>query len=151
MKRLLLLLFALFVILQFLPIQTPGKVEETPKEYDFLEMEPLSTAEKTWIRAACYDCHSNDTNMPWYAYVAPVSWSIRGHIRHGRGDMNLSLWGSLSPHERNEYLEVMIKDIKRKKMPLSSYLRMHPEAQLSEPEWEQLCRALERLRTRGKG
>ncbi len=26
------------------------------------------------LKTSCYDCHSNETNWPWYSYVAPVSF-----------------------------------------------------------------------------
>ena len=26
------------------------------------------------LQRACYDCHSNETRWPWYAFVAPASW-----------------------------------------------------------------------------
>ena len=43
---------------------------------------PPVTAEPNWdspetralFKRACFDCHSNETVWPWYAYVAPFSW-----------------------------------------------------------------------------
>ena len=28
------------------------------------------------LNKACRDCHSNDTNWPWYARIAPMSWLV---------------------------------------------------------------------------
>lgn len=28
------------------------------------------------LRRSCYDCHSQETSWPWYAWVAPVSWWV---------------------------------------------------------------------------
>ena len=41
---------------------------------------------------ACFDCHSNDTDWPWYSYVAPVSWLVVGDILSGREELNFSEW-----------------------------------------------------------
>ena len=41
----------------------------------------------TALKDACYDCHSYETKYPWYTYVAPVSFWIRGHIKGGRGKL----------------------------------------------------------------
>ena len=44
------------------------------------------------LRRACYDCHSNETQWPWYSYVAPMSWFVIGHVNEARGDLNFSEW-----------------------------------------------------------
>ncbi len=33
------------------------------------------------LKKACYDCHSNNTNYPWYAQIQPVNWYINQHIK----------------------------------------------------------------------
>jgi hypothetical protein len=33
------------------------------------------------LKNACYDCHSNQVDFPWYAKVAPASWLLAGDIR----------------------------------------------------------------------
>jgi Haem-binding domain len=37
---------------------------------------PTSTAVKSVLRRACYDCHSNETEWPWYSRIAPISWLL---------------------------------------------------------------------------
>jgi hypothetical protein len=44
------------------------------------------------LRRACADCHSDETNWPWYSYVAPTSWFVVGHVNHGRRFINMSTW-----------------------------------------------------------
>lgn len=29
------------------------------------------------MTGACMDCHSNDTQWPWYSNVAPISWLVQ--------------------------------------------------------------------------
>ena len=44
--------------------------------------------------AACYDCHSNETNTTWWEDIAPLSWWITNHVKEGRAALNFSEWGS---------------------------------------------------------
>lgn len=105
--------------------------------------EPLGSA-ITWdspqtealMRRACYDCHSNDTRWPFYAYIAPVSWLVTDDVREGRDAMNLSTGtGEIEGEE-------MIEQIREGEMPLPAYLITHPEANLSPAEREQLIQGI---------
>src|SRR2546423_15539812 len=48
------------------------------------------------LRRGCYDCHSNQTRWPWYAYVAPVSWLAIRDVDSGRKHLNFSTWDKYS-------------------------------------------------------
>ncbi|MGH7767721.1 MAG: heme-binding domain-containing protein [Candidatus Binatia bacterium] len=52
------------------------------------------------FRRACYDCHSNETQWPWYGYVAPISWWIARDVELGRRGLNFSEWDSYYPATR---------------------------------------------------
>src|SRR5258708_34278458 len=41
-------------------------------------------------RAACYDCHSNETRYPWYSHIAPVSCLLYRDINVARDNLNCS-------------------------------------------------------------
>jgi hypothetical protein len=92
------------------------------------------------LRSSCYDCHSNETRWPWYSRVAPVSWRISEHVQKGRGALNFSQWQSLSPEEQGEVREEVWEKVERGVMPLSDYLRMHPEAVLTASQKDALRR-----------
>jgi hypothetical protein len=49
---------------------------------------------RTLLKNACYDCHSNETVYPKYAFIAPVSWSVKSHVNEGREHLNFSVWGT---------------------------------------------------------
>jgi mono/diheme cytochrome c family protein len=121
-----------FVAIQFVPY---GRAHENP---------PV-TAEPAWdgprteelVRAACYDCHSNETRWPWYAHIAPASWLLTRDVDEGREAMNFSEW-SFSPEEA-AFVAVAIEEVVRDgEMPPRQYRLMHPEAQLSEAEQQEL-------------
>jgi len=84
---------------------------------------------------ACLDCHSNETNWPWYAYVAPVSWLVAHDVQEGRAAVNFSEW---QPGQENESVEAILEG----EMPLEIYLITHPEARLSEAETQALIAGL---------
>jgi hypothetical protein len=84
------------------------------------------------LRRACYDCHSNETRWPWYSRVAPSSWFVASHVRKGRGDLNFSDWPMYDFEQQEMNLDDIEKQIEKGKMPLRSYLWLHPEARLSE-------------------
>ena len=42
------------------------------------------------LKSSCYDCHTNQTNYPWYNQVAPVSWWLADHIEEGKEHLNFS-------------------------------------------------------------
>ena len=117
-----LILLLLFIAIQFVPVNrtNPPVVREIQ----------WNSAETAGIaRRACYDCHSNETVWPWYAYVAPISWRVADHVEHGRGHANFSQWD-----DKQEKLSEFVEVVKSGEMPLSDYLLLHPEAELSSEE-----------------
>lgn len=82
------------------------------------------------LKAACYDCHSNETKYPWYTYVAPVSFWIRGHIKNGRNALNFSTWAEMTVNDQKHALHECAEEIEEGHMPPKGYYRMHGEAYL---------------------
>jgi hypothetical protein len=88
---------------------------------------------------ACKDCHSNQTEWPWYSRVAPVSWYVADHVRHGREHLNFSRWSAYDREQADFLLGAMCLTAKRGQMPLSSYTRLHRSAKLSPLDIQTLC------------
>ena len=89
---------------------------------------------KEILRRACYDCHSNETNWPWYSYVAPASWFVAGHVDHGRGHLNYSEWPTFDLEEQEHLFEEMWEMLSEGEMPLKSYTLIHRDARLTYEE-----------------
>ena len=89
---------------------------------------------------ACYDCHSNEVNWPWYSNVAPVSWLVQRHVNKGRRELNFSEWEEKD--NRPKMARELSKEIRKGKMPLRSYLITHPEARLTSEQRQQLVDGL---------
>jgi hypothetical protein len=108
---------------------------------------PPVTAEPNWdspetrelVVRACFGCHSNEVDYPWYSRVAPMSWAVQLHVDEGRSEVNYSEWDK-PQKEADESAETVIEG----EMPPPYYTRFaHPEARLSDAELQRLIDGLE--------
>lgn len=110
---------------------------------------PPVRAEPPWDRpltrdlakAACHDCHSNETVWPWYSNIAPVSWLVYRDVMEGRQHINFSEWNRPQPQHVGEFKKVYDQN----SMPPWYYAMQHPAAQLSSGEKQQLFAGLAKL------
>ena len=86
------------------------------------------------LKKACYDCHSNHTDYPWYSNIQPIAWVLNNHIKEGKSNINFSEFGSYSARRQKSKLSAVADAIKDKTMPLASYTFIHREARLSEKQ-----------------
>ena len=89
------------------------------------------------LRAACYDCHSDETKWPWYSHVAPLSWWVAGHVEDARKRLNFSEWPHDDPQRARKNWNRVSDQVQSGDMPLPSYTWMHAPARLS-PEKREL-------------
>jgi hypothetical protein len=112
---------------------------------------PWPSAEAAGLaRAACYDCHSNETAWPLYSWVAPMSWLVRRDVEGGRDELNFSTWSD--DPDADDAAEAVAD----RSMPPREYTWMHPDARLSDDERALLVAALTAMdeggvRGRGRG
>ncbi len=120
------------LLIQMIPLpgrgNNPAVVSEPPWD---------SPQTRALAKRACFDCHSNETVWPWYSYVAPVSWLVYNDTMEGRSRMNFSEWNTQSRSSGD-----IIEEIQSGGMPPAIYLPMHPSAQLSAAEKQQLITGL---------
>jgi hypothetical protein len=83
------------------------------------------------IKRACYDCHSNETDLRWYDKIAPVYWQVAAHIKTGREGLNFSTWGKMPAGDQKAKLWEAVNQIQAGAMPLKSYAFVHPAAKIS--------------------
>jgi hypothetical protein len=117
---------ALLIGMQFIHVDIPPTTEaknelSAPKEVMSL------------LKKSCYDCHSNDTTLPWYGNVAPMSWFVRKHIRDGRKVVNFSTFKNLPKSKQKDMYERIEKSVVIR-MPLPSYTWIHGDAKLTPKE-----------------
>lgn len=93
---------------------------------------------KELFSRSCADCHSNQTKWPWYSNIAPVSWLVQRDVDQGRAKFNISELGRNSENEANEAAEA----VQEGEMPMTAYVIMHPQANLSSQEKADLINGL---------
>jgi len=144
-KKIPILLLIALVLIQLIPIS-----KENPKTDPSLEINsdstPVLTASNfSLLKAACYDCHSNDTEYPGYTRFQPLGWWVKGHVKAGREKLNFSTWNQYSDKEKIKHSIDCVEVMENGRMPLKSYVRMHPKAQLSESQQKELLDLFEAL------
>ena len=116
----------LFAVIQFIqPAHNhSGQVLAT----DFARIYSAPQKVQSILWNACYDCHSDVTNYPWYSYVQPVGWMTAKHIKDGKEKLNFSEFGGYSPRRQISKLKGAANSIKDGIMPIASYKMMHRKA-----------------------
>ena len=126
-----------FVLLQLVPYghDRSAPPDGTPVAWDSPKTQGLA-------ERACFDCHSNQTQWPWYASIAPVSWLIQNHVEEGREALNFNAFEP-GREEVAEAAGEASESVAKGEMPPRDYLLMHPEARLTASEKRALMTGLD--------
>jgi len=137
MKRFFKILFACLaialILFQFYP--KPAKNEEaivTSQHITAVHQVPANV--ESILKTSCYDCHSNNTEYPWYSRIQPVALWLDDHIQEGKGELNFSIFGTYSIRRQYRKLEEINLEVKEGEMPLSSYTVIHRNAKLTDEQ-----------------
>jgi hypothetical protein len=126
LKITLIIIAAILIAIQFIPASRTNP--PVTAELD-APMEVISVFNKS-----CYDCHSNETEWPWYSYIAPVSWLVSSDVDGGRSHLNFSEWENLSRKDKVKMKEEIWEEIEKGDMPLWKYSILHPDASLKQED-----------------
>ena len=88
LKIIALILLVAFVGIQFIP--TERNQSDLVPRTDFLLVNNTPENIGNLLQVSCYDCHSNNTNYPWYNKVQPIAWFLENHIKEGKDELNFS-------------------------------------------------------------
>lgn len=132
MKKILIIILVAFIMIQFFPIDKTNPVP-TPG-MDFLRIKNTPAEIASLVRTSCYDCHSNESEYPWYSSIAPFSWILKNHIDEGRKELNFSTFATYEPKIQAHKLQECIEMTESKKMPLESYFIGHQNAKLTDEQ-----------------
>ncbi len=116
----------LFVLIQFIPYghSLTGTAAANPFKWSSPQAEAIA-------KAACYDCHSNETKAWWAVKIAPFSWLAQHDATKGRTRLNFSDWnGGLSVEELQRAIDG--------RMPPLPYKLMHSAARLTDAQKQEL-------------
>ncbi len=143
-KIIAIVLLVVFVGIQFIP-SSRNQSDSVP-ETDFMLVNDVAENIQNKLQVSCYDCHSNNTQYPWYNKVQPVAWFLEDHIKEGKAELNFNEWDSLSTRRKTSKLRSIIKQIENGEMPLDSYTFIHRDAKFSEAEAEEIINWVTQLK-----
>ncbi|MGD9329479.1 MAG: heme-binding domain-containing protein [Cyclobacteriaceae bacterium] len=134
---------ALFVILQFIPNTYPENKKSN--EHDLILTGDVTQEVGLILKNSCYDCHSNETRYPWYAYIAPVSWLVVRDVKLGRAELNFSEWDNLKSRDKIKLLDEIAEEVEVGNMPMPIYTITHGDAALGDDKKQLLAEWTENM------
>lgn len=127
-------IIAILVVMQlFRPARNQ---HQGPFPQDISGVVALPDSAAALLKIACYDCHSSNTNYPWYANVQPVAWYLTHHVEEGKRELNFNDFASYPKRKQERKLKAIASQVKDDEMPLSSYTIIHKKARLSKGQKE---------------
>jgi hypothetical protein len=118
--------------IQFIP--TTRNQSDVVPVTDFIATYNPPKEVESILRTSCYDCHSNNTQYPWYNKIQPVAMYLEDHIKHGSEELNFSEFGDYSDRRKKSKLKSFIRQVEQDEMPLESYTLIHRDAKISKSE-----------------
>jgi hypothetical protein len=94
-------------------------------------------ATRVLAKQACFDCHSNETEWPAYASIAPISWLVQHDVNDGRAVLNFSEWTRPQKEAKEAAAEV-----RQREMPPTAYKWIHAGARLGPADLDRLAQGL---------
>lgn len=113
---------------------------------DFVNTYTIPVRVGALVKGACYDCHSDNTDYPWYSNIQPVAWFMAGDVNDGKAKLNFSDFGSMSKRKQASRLQEIEMQLKNGSMPLVQYKLMHASARLSQDDIKLLVEWIEQTK-----
>lgn len=138
------ILLVVFVGIQFVP--TERNQSDVIPQSDFVMVNKPPKNISMILQESCYDCHSNNTEYPWYNKMQPVAWFLEDHIKEGKAELNFNEWDEYSNRRKNSKIKSIVNQIEDDEMPLSSYTLIHRDAILSTSEKELVINYMKQIK-----
>jgi len=129
-KIILIVIVGLFIIMQLIPLNqtNPPVIQDASAPVDI----------KMILKTSCYDCHSNETEWPWYSRIAPGSFLITHDVVEGRKHLNFSEFSDMDVFDSTDVANEILEVLEEGEMPIIPYLLLHPGASLSDSQTKAL-------------
>lgn len=124
----------LAVLLPSLAHPTAPAVQEKP----LFRGSEVDSATLALFQRACQNCHSENSQWPWYSRLPPASFLIAKDVNDARHHVNFSRWESYGPEEQRDLLSRIGSLVRSRQMPLPRYTWLHHEAVLTPAERQQI-------------
>ena len=113
--------------IQFVP--TERNQSDTTPQTDFMAVYSVPNEIQNKLQVSCYDCHSNNTQYPWYNKVQPLAWFLEDHIKEGKAELNFNEWGDYSGRRKTVNFGQSLNNLKVEKcqwIPIHSSIGTPP-------------------------
>ena len=130
--RILIIIIVVLILVQF--IQPSHNNGEATAATDITHAVQVPDSVMQVLKVSCYDCHSNHTNYPWYSKITPVNWWLNNHINNGKRALNFTTFTTYTYKKKAHRMDDVAETIEKDEMPLHSYLWIHKNAILTEPQ-----------------
>lgn len=117
---------AVFAVLQLVRPGIPAK----PATAEF----QAPTEVRQILEKDCYRCHSDQRLLSWFDEIVPTYWLVRHDVLTAREHLNVSALGSKPPAMQKATLYEAVNMIQLGAMPLSNFVKLHPEAKVTPEE-----------------
>lgn len=142
-KAIILAVVGVFIIIQF--IRPDRNHTGQVSEQSLVRLYHAPDSINHMLQQSCMNCHSNNTDYPWYTNVQPVGWWLERHIRKGKEELNLDEFAAYSERRRMSKLRSMKNQVRDGEMPLPSYIWIHQDARLSDAQKGKLISWLDNI------
>lgn len=127
-KKILLAILIVFIVMQF--IRPAKNSSSSVQQADMITQFNVPANVAGILKKSCYDCHSNNTQYPWYANIQLVGWLLAQHVEDGKEELNFNEFTGYSQRRQLSKLKAIGNSVKDGTMPLSSYTFIHADAKL---------------------
>ena len=147
-KRIAVILLVILIGIQF--IRPEKNIAPAPFPNNIAVVSSLPDSVSNILKKSCYDCHSNNTQYPWYSSFQPVSGWLNHHIEEGKDEVNFDEFATYKIGRQYRKLLEIKEQLEKDEMPLSSYTLIHKDAKLNEVEkkllidWAESARSMMR-------
>ena len=100
-----------------------GKIDSHAMKGPILSGAEIAPETLGLIQRACQNCHSLNTDLPFYGRIAPMSWLMARDVHQARLHMNLSQWREYSAEDRIMLLSEIGSAVKNHEMPVRRFVR----------------------------
>ena len=139
------LLIVALIIIQFYPKELNQSDEDSTADISRVYQVPEKVQKN--LQVSCYDCHSNNTEYPWYNKVQPVALFLENHIKDGKEHLNFSEFGNYTTKKQKKKLKEISEEVEEGEMPLTSYTLIHWDAKISDTDKKAIIDWADNLRS----
>lgn len=101
---------------------------------DIVSLYEVPDSVEVLLLNTCYDCHSNNSEYPWFTNIQPIAWFVKNNIDNGKSKLNFSNFGNYENKTAIKKLTKISEVMRQGKMPIDSYKWYNKKAELTSME-----------------